>query len=91
VAPIAKGVIAVMSIGLTIYFAVQLYYSSVKVGEAEKKANEVNQEYIESLEELYGPDRSDWPKCHLDRLNYFETHPLIRTLQYGTTEVPEFC
>jgi hypothetical protein len=29
VGPIAKGVIAVISIGLTIYFAVQVYYSSL--------------------------------------------------------------
>ncbi|MFZ0345400.1 MAG: hypothetical protein WAL24_09600 [Nitrososphaeraceae archaeon] len=89
--PAAKGVIAIISIGLTIYFAVQLYYSWLNVGEAEKTANEANQNYIETLEELYGPDRSTWPKCHLETLKYIETHPLIRTLQYGTTEMPKFC
>jgi hypothetical protein len=74
-----------------VLIVVLVYPAWQDVERKDKAAKAAFDEYILAVEELYGSDRSQWPRCVLDFIDYSNTHPLIRTLQYGTTETPDFC
>ncbi|MGH9952231.1 MAG: hypothetical protein ACRD5J_11420 [Nitrososphaeraceae archaeon] len=85
-----KGLILLAIFIVLIVFVV--YPSWQNVEQKDKAANEAMDEYLVAVEELYGSDRSQWPKCILKTIEYSNTHPLIRMIQQGGgTEVPDFC
>jgi Tfp pilus assembly protein PilE len=86
----AKGFIA-LAVIIALFF-VLVYPSWLNVQQKEKEAKASLDEYILAVKELYGTDRSQWPKCIQDTIDYSNTHPLIRLIQQGgSTEMPDFC
>jgi hypothetical protein len=85
-----KGKLIIVGI-VIILIVIVIGWNINNVQQKEAEANTALAEYIQSLEEVYGSDRANWPKCHLDAIAYSQTHPLIRLIQYGTTEMPDFC
>jgi hypothetical protein len=74
-------------LGIAIYFGIQAYHSWLRTTEAQNTADKALAEYIRAVEETYGTDQSKWPQCVQETVKYSQTHPLIRILQYGTTEM----
>lgn len=88
----SKAVKGLIFLAVFIILLVILVIPSLNnLAQKDREAKEATDEYILAMEDLYGTDRTQWPKCVLDTIEYSNTHPLIRVIQYGSTEMPDFC